>query len=140
MPPGDGVMLRHSIVVPAAEGAEKLGLKRTMSLMRFTFLRHLTGCRELFRDGYPNVCQCTMVERAAWPSAGRRAVGPNSRGRVPAYLLSVNWATLVIPRRKKSAHPVWDRMKRSSTSSGCAATALSRLACRLAAQVSSGRA
>ena len=132
--PDDGVMLLHSIVVPTAEEGEKLGLKRTMSLMRFisfirkeiypggrlpqinvvddyataagfditrhhmighhyvrtldswataleahkdeaielkgegeynTFVKYLTGCRELFRDGYTNVCQFTMEKPAA---------------------------------------------------------------------------
>jgi cyclopropane-fatty-acyl-phospholipid synthase len=132
--PDGGVMLLHSIVVPTAEEGEKLGLKRTMSLMRFisfirkeiypggrlpqinvvddyataagfditrhhmighhyvrtldtwataleahkdeaielkgedeynTFVKYLTGCRELFRDGYTNVCQFTMEKPAA---------------------------------------------------------------------------
>ncbi|ORW00899.1 cyclopropane mycolic acid synthase family methyltransferase [Mycobacterium kyorinense] len=132
--PDDGVMLLHTIVVPSAEEGEKLGLKRTMSLMRFisfirkeiypggrlpqvdivdkyateagfhisrhhfigknyvrtldtwakaleahkdqaielkgeqmyeTFIKYLTGCRELFRDGYTNVCQFTMEKQAA---------------------------------------------------------------------------
>ncbi|AFC43097.1 cyclopropane mycolic acid synthase family methyltransferase [Mycobacterium intracellulare] len=132
--PEDGVMLLHSIVLPSAEEAEQLGLKRTMSLMRFisfirkeiypggrlpmisvvdeyatgagfqitrhhrigsnyvrtldtwakgleahkdeaielkgqqmyeTFMKYLTGCRELFRDGYTDVCQFTMEKRAA---------------------------------------------------------------------------
>jgi cyclopropane-fatty-acyl-phospholipid synthase len=127
--PDDGVMLLHSIVVPTEEEAERMGLKRTMSLLRFisfirreiypggrlpmisvvdehatrcgfeitrhhmigsnyvrtldtwatalqahkdeaielkgeqtyeTFLKYLTGCRELFRDGYTDVCQFTM--------------------------------------------------------------------------------
>ncbi|MGV0906017.1 cyclopropane mycolic acid synthase family methyltransferase [Mycobacterium novum] len=127
--PDDGVMLLHSIVVPSEAEAEQMGLKRTMSLMRFisfirkeiypggrlpmisvvdehasrsgfeitrhhmigsnyvrtldtwaraleahrdeaielngeqmydTFLKYLTGCRELFRDGYTDVCQFTM--------------------------------------------------------------------------------
>jgi cyclopropane-fatty-acyl-phospholipid synthase len=132
--PDDGVMLLHTIVVPSAEEGEKLGLKRTMSLMRFisfirkeiypggrlpqvdivdkyateagfeitrhhrigknyvrtldtwakaleahkdqaielkgeqmyeTFIKYLTGCRELFRDGYTDVCQFTMEKSAA---------------------------------------------------------------------------
>ncbi|OHU99714.1 cyclopropane mycolic acid synthase family methyltransferase [Mycobacterium talmoniae] len=132
--PDDGVMLLHSIVVPTAEEGERLGLKKTMSLLRFihfilteiypggrlpqisivdehatkagfeitrhhligsnyvrtldtwaknleahrdeaielkgeqtyqTFMKYLTGCRELFRDGYTNVCQFTMVKPAA---------------------------------------------------------------------------
>jgi cyclopropane-fatty-acyl-phospholipid synthase len=132
--PDDGVMLLHSIVVPTEEEAEKMGLKKTMSLMRFisfirkeiypggrlpqidivdkyataagfeitrhhmignnyvrtldtwakgleahkdeaielkgedvynTFMKYLTGCRELFRDGYTNVCQFTMEKHAA---------------------------------------------------------------------------
>lgn len=132
--PDDGKMLLHTIVVPSAEEGEKLGLKRTMSLMRFisfirkeiypggrlpqvdivdkyateagfnitrhhfigknyvrtldtwakaleahkdeaielkgeqmyeTFIKYLTGCRELFRDGYTNVCQFTMEKQAA---------------------------------------------------------------------------
>ncbi|MCA2242228.1 MULTISPECIES: cyclopropane mycolic acid synthase family methyltransferase [Mycobacterium] len=132
--PDDGVMLLHTIVLPSAEEAEQLGLKRTMSLMRFisfirkeiypggrlpmisvvdkyaaeagfhisrlhrigsnyvrtldtwakgleahkdqaielkgeqmyeTFMKYLTGCRELFRDGYTDVCQFTMEKRAA---------------------------------------------------------------------------
>ncbi|MCV7257784.1 cyclopropane mycolic acid synthase family methyltransferase [Mycobacterium shimoidei] len=132
--PDDGKMLLHTIVVPTAEEGEKLGLKRTMSLMRFisfirkeiypggrlpqvdivdkyateagfditrrhfigenyvrtldtwakgleahkaeaielkgeqvyeTFIKYLTGCRELFRDGYTNVCQFTMEKKAA---------------------------------------------------------------------------
>ncbi|ORV09973.1 cyclopropane mycolic acid synthase family methyltransferase [Mycobacterium celatum] len=132
--PDDGVMLLHTIVVPTAEEGERLGLKRTMSLMRFisfirkeiypggrlpqvdivdkyateagfhisrhhfigknyvrtldtwakgleahkdkaielkgeqmyeTFMKYLTGCRELFRDGYTNVCQFTMEKQAA---------------------------------------------------------------------------
>lgn len=127
--PDDGVMLLHSIVVPSEAEAERMGLKRTMSLMRFisfirkeiypggrlpmisvvdehatrcgfeitchhmigsnyvrtldtwatalqahrddaielkgeqmydTFVKYLTGCRELFRDGYTDVCQFTM--------------------------------------------------------------------------------
>ena len=33
--PDDGVMLLHSIVVPTAEEGERLGLKKTMSLLRF---------------------------------------------------------------------------------------------------------
>lgn len=129
--PDDGVMLLHSIVVPSEAEAEQLGLKRTMSLMRFisfirkeiypggrlpmisvvdehatragfeitrhhmigsnyvrtldtwanaleahkdeaielkgaevyeTFMKYLTGCRELFRDGYTDVCQFTMAK------------------------------------------------------------------------------
>jgi cyclopropane-fatty-acyl-phospholipid synthase len=132
--PDDGVMLLHSIVVPSEEEAEEMGLKRTMSLMRFisfirkeiypggrlpmisvvddyaskagfeitrhhkighnyvrtldtwakgleahkdeairlkgedeynTFIKYLTGCRELFRDGFTNVCQFTMEKPAA---------------------------------------------------------------------------
>ncbi|OBI33237.1 cyclopropane mycolic acid synthase family methyltransferase [Mycolicibacter sinensis] len=132
--PDDGVMLLHSIVVPSEEEAAQMGLKRTMSLLRFisfirkeiypggrlpmvsvvdehatrcgfeitrhhmigsnyvrtldtwakaleahkeqaielkgeqmyeTFLKYLTGCRELFRDGYTNVCQFTMEKPAA---------------------------------------------------------------------------
>ncbi|WP_232315736.1 class I SAM-dependent methyltransferase, partial [Mycobacterium celatum] len=27
--------------------------------------KYLTGCRELFRDGYTNVCQFTMEKQAA---------------------------------------------------------------------------
>jgi cyclopropane-fatty-acyl-phospholipid synthase len=30
-----------------------------------TFMKYLTGCRELFRDGYTNVCQFTMEKPAA---------------------------------------------------------------------------
>ncbi|MGH3563753.1 MAG: class I SAM-dependent methyltransferase, partial [Mycobacterium sp.] len=30
-----------------------------------TFMKYLIGCRELFRDGYTNVCQFTMVKSAA---------------------------------------------------------------------------
>ncbi|MDQ2625934.1 MAG: cyclopropane mycolic acid synthase family methyltransferase [Actinomycetota bacterium] len=129
--PADGVMLLHSIVVPSEAEAEQMGLKRTMSLMRFisfirkeiypggrlpmisvvdehatrcgfeitrhhmigsnyvrtldtwakaleahqgeaialkgeqmydTFMKYLTGCRELFRDGYTDVCQFTMAK------------------------------------------------------------------------------
>jgi cyclopropane-fatty-acyl-phospholipid synthase len=30
-----------------------------------TFMKYLTGCRELFRDGYTDVCQFTMEKRAA---------------------------------------------------------------------------
>lgn len=129
--PDDGVMLLHSIVVPPAEDAERLGLKTTMSLLRFIrfilteiypggrlplvsivdehatragfeitrhhrigsnyvrtldswakalqahreeaialqseevydrFMHYLTGCRELFRDGYTDVCQFTMIK------------------------------------------------------------------------------
>jgi cyclopropane-fatty-acyl-phospholipid synthase len=132
--PDDGVMLLHTIVVPTEQEAEELGLKKTMSLMRFisfirkeiypggrlpqvdivdkyateagfditrhhfigknyvrtldtwakgleahkdqaielkgedeynTFMKYLTGCRELFRDGYTNVCQFTMEKQAA---------------------------------------------------------------------------
>lgn len=132
--PDDGVMLLHSIVVPTAEEGERMGLKKTMSLLRFihfilteiypggrlpqvsivdehatrcgfeitrhhligsnyvrtldtwakgleahkeeaielkgeqeyeTFMKYLTGCRELFRDGYTNVCQFTMEKLAA---------------------------------------------------------------------------
>lgn len=131
--PGDGVMLLHSIVVPSLEESQQMGLKRTMSLLRFisfirkeiypggrlpmvsvvdehatrcgfeitrhhrigsnyvrtldtwakaleahkaeaielkgeemyeTFLKYLTGCRELFRDGYTDVCQFTMEKPA----------------------------------------------------------------------------
>lgn len=129
--PDDGVMLLHTIVVPPAEDAERLGLKTTMSLLRFIrfilteifpggrlplvsivdehatragfeitrhhriganyvrtldcwaaaleahrdeaialqgeqvyqrYLHYLTGCRELFRDGYTDVCQFTMAK------------------------------------------------------------------------------
>jgi cyclopropane-fatty-acyl-phospholipid synthase len=132
--PDDGVMLLHSIVVPSAEQGKKMGLKTTMSLVRFisfirkeiypggrlpqvdivddyataagfhitrhhmighnyvrtldtwakaleahkdeaielkgedeynTFVKYLTGCRELFRDGYTNVCQFTMEKSPA---------------------------------------------------------------------------
>jgi cyclopropane-fatty-acyl-phospholipid synthase len=132
--PDDGVMLLHTIVVPSEEEGDKLGLKRTMSLVRFiafirreiypggrlpqadivenyataagfditrqhrigsnyvrtldtwaksleahkdeaielkgeqeyeTFMHYLTGCRELFRDGYTDVCQFTMEKPAA---------------------------------------------------------------------------
>ncbi|UQX12944.1 cyclopropane mycolic acid synthase family methyltransferase [Candidatus Mycobacterium methanotrophicum] len=132
--PDDGVMLLQSIVVPTEEEGAKMGLKRTMSLLRFisfirkeiypggrlpttgvvddyaaaagfhisrhhmighnyvrtldtwakeleahkdqaielkgedvynTFMKYLTGCRELFRDGYTNVCQFTMEKQPA---------------------------------------------------------------------------
>jgi cyclopropane-fatty-acyl-phospholipid synthase len=132
--PDDGVMLLHTIVLPSAEEEKQLGLKRTMSLMRFisfirkeiypggrlpmievvdkyateasftisrhhrigrnyvrtldtwakaleahkdeaiqlkgeqtyeTFIKYLTGCRELFRDGYTDVCQFTMEKKAS---------------------------------------------------------------------------
>jgi cyclopropane-fatty-acyl-phospholipid synthase len=132
--PDDGVMLLHSIVVPTAEEGEKMGLKTTMSLLRFIrfilteifpggrlpivpivdeyataagfhitrhhhigknyvrtldgwaknleahkdeaivvqseevyerYIKYLTGCRELFREGYTNVCQWTMEKQAA---------------------------------------------------------------------------
>jgi len=131
--PDDGVMLLHTIVVHSVEEAEQLGLKKTMSLLRFIrfilteifpggrlptisivdehatgagfeitrhhqigsnyvrtldswakalevhrdeaialqseevydrYLHYLTGCRELFRDGYTDVCQFTMLKRA----------------------------------------------------------------------------
>ncbi|MHA7649774.1 cyclopropane mycolic acid synthase family methyltransferase [Mycobacterium sp. ML4] len=129
--PDDGRMLLHSIVVPTAEEGKKLGLKTTMSLLRFisfilreiypggklpqveqvdrysteagfkierhhfigknyvptlnawadaleankekaialkgeqeyeTFMKYLRGCSDLFRDGYTNVCQFTLVK------------------------------------------------------------------------------
>jgi cyclopropane-fatty-acyl-phospholipid synthase len=132
--PDDGVMLLHTIVVPTAEEGAELGLKTTMSLLRFIrfilteifpggrlpmvsivdehatkagfeisrhhrigsnyvrtldswakaleahkdeaiaitseevyerYMKYLTGCRELFRDGYTDVCQFTMVKPAA---------------------------------------------------------------------------
>jgi cyclopropane-fatty-acyl-phospholipid synthase len=132
--PDDGVMLLHSITVPTAEEGKQLGLKTTMSLLRFInfiltdifpggrlpmisivdeyataagfeiirhhrigsnyvrtldfwanaleahkdeaialqseevyerYMKYLTGCRELFRDGYTDVCQFTMVKPAA---------------------------------------------------------------------------
>jgi cyclopropane-fatty-acyl-phospholipid synthase len=132
--PDDGVMLLHSIVVPTAEEGKKLGLKTTMSLLRFIrfilteifpggrlpqvdivddyateagfhitrhhhigknyvptldtwakqleahkdeaialqseevyerYMHYLTGCRELFRDGYTDVCQFTMEKQPA---------------------------------------------------------------------------
>jgi cyclopropane-fatty-acyl-phospholipid synthase len=129
--PDDGVMLLHSIVVPSAEEVQQLGLKTTMSLLRFIlteifpggrlpmisivdkyatragfeitrhhrigsnyvrtldtwaktleahkdeaialqgeevyqrYMKYLTGCRELFRDGYTDVCQFTMEKPAA---------------------------------------------------------------------------
>ncbi len=131
--PDDGVMLLHTIVLPSAEEAEQLGLKRTMTLLRFIrfilteifpggrlpmisvvdeyataagfhitrhhrigknyvptldswakaleahkdeaialqseevyerYLHYLTGCRELFRDGYTDVCQFTLEKQA----------------------------------------------------------------------------
>jgi cyclopropane-fatty-acyl-phospholipid synthase len=129
--PDEGRMLLHSIVVPSAEEGEALGLKTTMSLLRFisfilkeiypggklpqveqvdrysteagfkierhhfigknyvrtlnawadkleehkdeaialkgqqeydTFQKYLRGCSDLFRDGYTNVCQFTLVK------------------------------------------------------------------------------
>ncbi|OBJ68840.1 cyclopropane mycolic acid synthase family methyltransferase [Mycobacterium sp. 1274756.6] len=129
--PDDGVMLLHSIVVPPAEDAERLGLQATMSLLRFIrfilteifpggrlpmvsivdryateagfaitrhhhigsnyvrtlstwaaaleanrdqaialqgeevyerYMKYLTGCSELFRDGYTDVCQFTLAK------------------------------------------------------------------------------
>jgi cyclopropane-fatty-acyl-phospholipid synthase len=132
--PDDGRMLLHSIVLPSAEEAEELGLKRTMTLLRFIsfilkeifpggrlpmievvdeyataagfritrhhrigknyvatldtwakaleaqheqavaitsdevyerYLHYLTGCRELFRDGYTDVCQFTLEKSVA---------------------------------------------------------------------------
>ncbi|QLL08191.1 cyclopropane mycolic acid synthase family methyltransferase [Mycobacterium vicinigordonae] len=129
--PDDGRFLLHSIVVPTAEEGKKMGLKTTMSLLRFiSFIlkeiypggklpqveqvdrysteagfkierhhfigknyvptlnawaekleehkekaielkgqemydiwqRYLTGCSDLFRDGYTNVCQFTLVK------------------------------------------------------------------------------
>jgi cyclopropane-fatty-acyl-phospholipid synthase len=129
--PDDGRMLLHSIVVPTAEEGKKMGLKTTMSLLRFisfilreiypggklpqveqvdrysteagfkierhhfigknyvptlntwadaleankekaielkgeqeyeTFMKYLRGCSDLFRDGYTNVCQFTLVK------------------------------------------------------------------------------
>jgi cyclopropane mycolic acid synthase CmaA2 len=132
--PDGGAMLLHSITVPSAEEGKRLGLKTTMSLLRFInfiltdifpggrlpmisivdeyataagfeitrhhriglnyvrtldtwakaleahkdqaialqseevyerYMKYLTGCRELFRDGYTDVCQFTMVKPAA---------------------------------------------------------------------------
>ena len=132
--PDDGVMLLHTIVVHTPEEAQQLGLKTTMTQLRFisfirkeiypggrlptipivdehatragfeiarrhiigsnyvrtldtwakaleahkdeavelkgeqmyeTFMHYLTGCRELFRVGYTDVCQFTMVKPAA---------------------------------------------------------------------------
>jgi cyclopropane-fatty-acyl-phospholipid synthase len=129
--PDDGRMLLHTIVVPSAEEGKELGLKTTMSLLRFIsfilkeiypggklpqvaqvdrystdagfkierhhfigknyvptlnawadkleehkdeavelkgqemydiFQRYLRGCSDLFRDGYTNVCQFTLVK------------------------------------------------------------------------------
>ncbi len=129
--PDDGRMLLHSIVVPTAEEGREMGLKTTMSLLRFisfilreiypggklpqveqvdrysteagfkierhhfigknyvrtlntwadaleankekaielkgeqeyeTFMKYLRGCSDLFRDGYTNVCQFTLVK------------------------------------------------------------------------------
>ncbi|BDB40388.1 MULTISPECIES: cyclopropane mycolic acid synthase family methyltransferase [Mycobacterium] len=129
--PDDGRFLLHTIVVPTAEEGKKMGLKTTMSLLRFiSFIlkeiypggklpqveqvdrysteagfkierhhfigknyvptlnawaekleehkekaielkgqemydiwqRYLTGCSDLFRDGYTNVCQFTLVK------------------------------------------------------------------------------
>lgn len=129
--PDDGRMLLHTIVVPTAEEGKKMGLKTTMTLLRFisfilreiypggklpqveqvdrysteagfkierhhfigknyvptlnawadaleankekaielkgeqeyeTFMKYLRGCSDLFRDGYTNVCQFTLVK------------------------------------------------------------------------------
>jgi cyclopropane-fatty-acyl-phospholipid synthase len=129
--PDDGRMLLHSIVVPTAEEGRAMGLKTTMTLLRFisfilreiypggklpqveqvdrysteagfkierhhfigknyvptlntwadaleankekaielkgeqeyeTFMKYLRGCSDLFRDGYTNVCQFTLVK------------------------------------------------------------------------------
>ncbi|HTQ20558.1 cyclopropane mycolic acid synthase family methyltransferase [Mycobacterium sp.] len=129
--PDDGRMLLHTIVVPTAEEGKAMGLKTTMSLLRFIsfilreiypggklpqveqvdrysteagfkierhhyigknyvrtlntwaekleankekaielkgqemydiFQHYLTGCSDLFRDGYTNVCQFTLVK------------------------------------------------------------------------------
>jgi cyclopropane-fatty-acyl-phospholipid synthase len=129
--PDDGRMLLHTIVVPTAEEGKELGLKTTMSLLRFIkfilteifpggklpqveqvdrystqagfkidrhhfigkyyvptlnawaaaleaqkdkaielqgqeiydiYMHYLTGCSDLFRDGYTNVCQFTLVK------------------------------------------------------------------------------
>lgn len=129
--PDDGRMLLHSIVVPTAEEGKAMGLKTTMTLLRFisfilreiypggklpqveqvnrysteagfkierhhyigknyvptlntwadaleankeraielkgeqeyeTFMKYLRGCSDLFRDGYTNVCQFTLVK------------------------------------------------------------------------------
>lgn len=129
--PDDGRMLLHSIVVPTAEEGRAMGLKTTMTLLRFisfilreiypggklpqveqvdrysteagfkierhhfigknyvptlntwadaleankekaielkgeqeyeTFIKYLRGCSDLFRDGYTNVCQFTLVK------------------------------------------------------------------------------
>jgi cyclopropane-fatty-acyl-phospholipid synthase len=129
--PDDGRMLLHTIVVPTAEEGRELGLKTTMTLLRFisfilkeiypggklpqvaqvdrysteagfkierhhfigknyvqtlntwadaleahkdqaielkgeqeyeTFMKYLRGCSDLFRDGYTNVCQFTLVK------------------------------------------------------------------------------
>ena len=129
--PDDGRMLLHTIVVPTAEEGKELGLKTTMTLLRFIkfilteiypggrlpqisqvdhysteagfkierhhmigshyvptlnawaealeahkdtaielqgqeiydiYMHYLTGCSDLFRDGYTNVCQFTLVK------------------------------------------------------------------------------
>ncbi|KQH78266.1 SAM-dependent methyltransferase [Mycobacterium gordonae] len=129
--PDDGRFLLHSIVVPTAEEGRAMGLKTTMTLLRFisfilreiypggklpqveqvdrysteagfkierhhfigknyvptlnswadaleankekaielkgeqeyeTFIKYLRGCSDLFRDGYTNVCQFTLVK------------------------------------------------------------------------------
>jgi cyclopropane-fatty-acyl-phospholipid synthase len=129
--PDDGRMLLHSIVVPTVEEGKELGLKTTMTLLRFirfilteiypggklpqinqvdqystdagfkierhhkigpnyvptltawadaleankekaielqgqevydTYMHYLRGCSDLFRDGYTNVCQFTLVK------------------------------------------------------------------------------
>ena len=56
--PDDGVMLLHSIVVPTAEEGEQLGLKRTMSLMRFiSFIR-----KEIYPGGrLPMIASSTIT-------------------------------------------------------------------------------
>jgi cyclopropane fatty-acyl-phospholipid synthase-like methyltransferase len=50
--PDDGRMLLHTIVVPNAEGQELYDI----------YMHYLTGCSDLFRDHYIDVCQFTPVK------------------------------------------------------------------------------
>ena len=63
------------------------------------YMKYLTGCAKLFRQGYTDVDQFT----------GEVGIQPGVDGWRPhggRYLYSVNCPTLLMPLRKKFSHPV----------------------------------
>jgi len=49
-------------VRPVSRGSRFADKNRTKEVVYDRYMRYLTGCAELFRDGYTDVCQFTLAK------------------------------------------------------------------------------